>query len=388
MSFKQQPGVATSTSAIRQGIDIDKLSNYLSKHVPEVSLPIDVKQFKFGQSNPTYFLTDSKGVKYVMRKKPPGKLLSKTAHAVEREYKIMKALQDTDVPVPKMYCLCEDDSVLGSAFYVMEFVTGRIFADVRLTEIKDDKERRAIWHSAITTLAKLHKVDFRKVGLSDYGSHKDFYPRQIKSLGNVSAAQAQARGVDEDTGKEVSVGKIPGQDHLLEWYAKECPTGELTIVHGDYKLDNFIFHPTEPRILAVLDWELSTLGHPLSDLANLLQPFEIPVDGLEGTLVSGLLGFETSSTPPPTQEELIQSYCTTVGRAYPIPKWRVAVSFSAFRLAVILQGIAARVLGKQASSEQAKIVAKGFPPLGRLAEKVARETQRREQEQKAGKSKL
>lgn len=174
-----------------------------------------------------------------MRKKPPGELLSKTAHAVEREFQVMQALQGTDVPVPRMYGVCTDKSVLGSSFYIMEFVQGRIFADVRMPEVESYEERRAIWHSAIETLAKLHKVDFRKVGLEKYGSHKDFYPRQIKSLGQVSAAQAQVTGTDED-GKEQTVGKIPGQDHLIPWYSKNCPTGELTIVHGDYKLDNFV----------------------------------------------------------------------------------------------------------------------------------------------------
>lgn len=376
MSFKQEPGVATSTSAIRQGIDEKKLSDYIKANVPTIRLPVSIKQFRFGQSNPTYFLTDASGTKYVMRKKPPGKLLSKTAHAVEREYKIMKALEKTDVPVPKMYCLCEDNDVLGSPFYIMEFVDGRIFANVHLPEIKTDAERRQIWHSTIDVLGKLHRVDFRTVGLADYGSHKDFYPRQIKSLGSVSAAQAAVRGKDPEDGKEHEVGKIPGQDHLLKWYAQKCPTGELTIVHGDYKLDNFIFHPTEPRIVAVLDWELSTLGHPLSDLANLLQPFEIDHRGLEDSVVSGLANAPQSagSEGPPPAEELVALYCRTVGRAHPIPGWRVAVSFSAFRLAVILQGIAARVLTGQASSEQAKQVAKGFGPLGRLADKIAQET--------------
>ena len=217
-------------------------------------LPIQVKQFKFGQSNPTYFLTDSKGIKYVMRKKPPGKLLSQTAHAIEREYRIIKAVgEHTDVPVPKVYCLCTDEAVLGTPFYVMQFIQGRIFADIRMSDTMGDEERRQCWQSAITTLAKLHRVDPIKAGLSDYGSHEDFYHRQIRSLGRVSQAQAIVSADGQ------SVGQIPGIDWLLKWYDQKVPTGELCIVHGDYKIDNLIFHPTEPRLIGVLDWELSTL---------------------------------------------------------------------------------------------------------------------------------
>jgi len=158
---------------------------------------------------------------------------------------------------------------------------------------------------------------------------------------------------------------------LTKWYSQNCPTGELTIVHGDCKIDNLIFHPTEPRVIGILDWELSTLGHPLTDLANLLQPFDLPHDGLEDTILQGLQGLPPSHVP--LIDELMTTYCSTAGRPYPIPKWPVAVSFSMFRLSVIIQGIAARVLTNQASSEEAAVVAKGFKPLGRLAERIARE---------------
>ena len=222
--------------------------------MPSISLPIQTKQFKFGQSNPTYFLIDAKGIEYVMRKKPPGKLLSHTAHAIEREYRIIKAIgEHTDVPVPKVYCLCMDETILGTPFYVMEFIDGRIYSDVRLPDIKSEEERRECWQSAISTLAKLHLVDPIKIGLSDYGSHEDFYPRQIRSLGRVSQAQAKV-SADAKT-----VGQISDIDWLLKWYERKVPTGELCVVHGDYKIDNLIFHPTESRVIGVLDWELSTL---------------------------------------------------------------------------------------------------------------------------------
>lgn len=369
MAFRRQPGVATSTSAIRQGIDVESLSKYLAQEVRSISLPIEVKQFKFGQSNPTYFITDSKGTKYVMRKKPPGKLISKTAHAVEREYRIIKAVgEHTDVPVPKVYCLCTDNDVIGTPFYIMEFVEGRIFADIRMPELSTYEERKSAWRSAIETLAALHKVDPLKIGLSDYGSHSDFYPRQIKSLSQVSKAQASARN---DEGE--SVDEIPNIHRLVKWYSTHCPKGELTIVHGDFKIDNFIFHPTEPRVIAVLDWELSTLGHPLSDLANLMQPYDIPFTGLEDSILMGVKDLPESEGKVPPVGELLQLYCKCAGRKYPIDKWRVAVSFSAFRLAVIIQGIAARVVMKQASSEEAKEVARGYKPLGRLATRIAEE---------------
>lgn len=216
------------------------------------------------------------------------------------------------------------------------------------------------WLSAIETLAKLHRVDFRAIGLDNYGRHSGFYDRQMKSLGKVSQAQAN---VQDEHGQ--AVGPIPRLDEMFAWFKKNQVKDQATIVHGDFKIDNMIFHPTEPRVIGVLDWELSTIGHPLSDLSNLLQPFYVPAS--DDTSV-GMLGFKNSKEPLPVPEanELIQHYCKTLGQSYPIDRWMFAVAFSFFRLAVILQGIAARVARKQASSAQAKSYADRFKPVAQM----------------------
>lgn len=216
------------------------------------------------------------------------------------------------------------------------------------------------WFSAIETLAKLHRVDFKAIGLHNYGRHSGFYDRQMKSLGKVS--QAQANTLDEHG---QAVGPIPRLNEMFAWFKKNQVKDQATIVHGDFKIDNMIFHPTEPRVIGVLDWELSTIGHPLSDLSNLLQPFYVPASDDASV---GMLGFKNSKKPLPVPEanELIQHYCKTLGQPYPIDRWMFAVSFSFFRLAVILQGIAARVARKQASSAQAKSYADRFKPVGKL----------------------
>ncbi|KAK4509736.1 Paf1 complex component [Mucor velutinosus] len=351
-----------STSGIRSGHELnqEKLEAYLLKHVEGFKTPLHISQFQFGQSNPTYLLKDGNQQQYVLRKKPPGALLSSTAHAVEREYRIIHALgTKTDVPVPKVYVLCEDNDVIGTPFYVMEFLAGRIYEDCRMLSIPFE-ERRKLWFSAIETLAKLHRVNFKAIGLDNYGRHLGFYDRQMKSLGKVSQAQAN---VQDEYGQ--AVGPLPRLDEMFAWFKKNQVKDQATIVHGDFKIDNMIFHPTEPRVIGVLDWELSTIGHPLSDLSNLLQPFYVPAS--DDTSV-GMLGFKNSKEPLPVPEanELIQHYCKTLGQPYPIDRWMFAVAFSFFRLAVILQGIAARVARKQASSAQAKNYADRFKPVAQM----------------------
>ncbi|PHZ07586.1 APH-domain-containing protein [Rhizopus microsporus ATCC 52813] len=349
------------TTEVRKGHELDqaKLEAYLTTHVPGFKGPLYINQFKFGQSNPTYLLKDGNQQQYVLRKKPPGTLLSATAHAIEREYRIIHALgTKTDVPVPKVYVLCEDTSIIGTPFYVMEFLKGRIYEDCRMLTIPFE-ERRQLWHAAVETLAKLHRVDFKAIGLGNFGKHSEFYERQMRSLSKVSQAQANTK--DDETGEYV--GPIPRLDDMFAWFKKNKAHDQATIVHGDFKIDNMIFHPTEPKVIGILDWELSTIGHPLSDLSNLLQPYYVPEES-----AIGLRGFKNAKEPLPVPgvDELIQVYCSYTHQSYPLQGWNFAVAFSFFRLAVILQGVAARVARKQASSAEAKLHATRFRPVAQL----------------------
>ncbi|CAG8464829.1 6419_t:CDS:10, partial [Acaulospora colombiana] len=308
--------------ARRKSQDPRMLEPYLQANIPEFKAPLEVRQFKFGQSNPTYLLIDANKRRYVLRKKPSGVLLSAIAHAVEREYRILDALgRNTDIPVPKVYLLCEDSNTLDTPFYVMEFLEGRVFEDLRLLSLSPE-DRRKCWYSAIEVLAKLHSVDYKAIGLGTFGKSSGFYPRQIRSLLRTSAAQAV---VKDKNGNQV--GPLPRIDDRIRWFERNEVPDETTIVHGDYKLDNLVFHPTEPKVIGVLDWELSTIGHPLSDLANLLLNFYIK-DSI-GPLV-GLR--DLTDLPIPSADELMQFYCKNVGRPYPIPRFEYAIVFSFFRV--------------------------------------------------------
>ncbi|KAI9014996.1 kinase-like domain-containing protein [Gaertneriomyces semiglobifer] len=326
--------------------------------------PVEVKQFKLGQSNPTYFLKDATNTRYVLRKKPPGALISQTAHAVEREYRVLNALgQHTDVPVPKVFLLCEDKSVLGTPFYIMEFLEGRIFSDNLLSTIPVS-ERRAYYFSIIETVAKLHNVDFKKIGLGDYGKQGGFYPRQIGTLAKVSQAQAKVTDANGE-----AVGELYDLPNTIKWFQQNFPEDIVTLAHGDFKLDNMVFHPTEPRVIGILDWELSTVGNPLSDLANLLLPWYTPGQGM---FPEGMALMDAKRPlPVPEADEMLREYCRLTHRAYPIPKWEFCVAFSFFRLAVITQGIAARVKRNQASSANAKNVARLFQPCAMRVSQIA-----------------
>ncbi|EMD33149.1 hypothetical protein CERSUDRAFT_118211 [Gelatoporia subvermispora B] len=362
---------------VRAGIDIASLNAYLASHVKAVQGPVEVKQFKFGQSNPTYFLTDSRGQRFVLRKKPAGQLLSTTAHQIEREYTILSALHkhntnsstsaEQRVPIPTPVHLCEDTSVVGTPFYIMEFLDGRIFTDVKMPEVPPET-RRECWLSAVSALAALGSLDPFALGLRSFGPNTPYFPRQIRSLTRVSRAQAQA--TDVESGKPT--GDIPRYVELIAWYEAHLPderkTG-LRIVHGDYKLDNLIFHPTENRVIGILDWELCTLGSPLADLANMTLPWAVDPALLpkEFPASSALPGLKNAKDAPIQLEELEREYCRLTKQPYPIEEMIFARSWMLFRLSVISQGIAARYARRQASSEKAYIHVKLFPYIGHFA---------------------
>ncbi|PQE29973.1 acyl- dehydrogenase family member 11 protein [Rutstroemia sp. NJR-2017a WRK4] len=348
---------------VRQPIDLQSLEKYIAANVPEIKTPIDIKQFGFGQSNPTYQLLASDGQKFVMRKKPPGKLLSKTAHQVEREYQVIHALERTDVPVPKAYCLCEDPTIIGTPFYIMEFLDGRIIEDPTMPDVTP-AERTEMWHDAIRTLAKLHRIDPASVNLSTFGKPSGFYNRQIRTFGTISNAQAAT--VDIET-KE-PVGQIPHIDEILAYFSdKESqPQDRGTPIHGDYKIDNLVFHKTEPRVIGILDWEMSTIGHPLSDLVNLLMPYTMANETTHFTS-SSLPRFREGNTPGlPTRSQLLEWYAE-VGGYDPNPDLSWGVAFGFFRATCIYQGIAARWAQRQASSAKAKENGKMMWPMAELA---------------------
>ncbi|KAL6715721.1 hypothetical protein ACLMJK_006682 [Lecanora helva] len=351
------------TGAIRQAIDDAALSAYIEKHVPHIRVPISIKQFGFGQSNPTYLLIADDHQNYVLRKRPPGQLLSKTAHRVDREYRIIHALENTDVPVPKVWCLCEDVTVLGTAFYIMEFLDGRIFEDASFPGVTAT-ERRDMWHDAVRTLGKLHRVSPSSVNLSSFGPSSDFYNRQLRTFSAISSSQAQA--VDIET--KVPVGKMPHYDDTVAFLrdAETQPQDRATLIHGDYKIDNLVFHKTEPKVIGILDWEMSTIGHPLSDLSNLLTPFcfaENPPDSALSSRTNPAFYPDARTAGLPSRAQCVKWYADVAG-------WDPQASvdwgdtFACFRNGVIMQGIAARYALRQASSEKAKEIGDLMGPYG------------------------
>ncbi|KAF6830383.1 aminoglycoside phosphotransferase [Colletotrichum musicola] len=348
---------------VRHPIDQEALERYIRDNVPEIKTPLNIKQFGYGQSNPTYQLTDAAGARFVLRKKPPGKLLSKAAHKVEREHRIIHALGPTSVPVPKTYCLCEDDSVIGTAFYVMQFLDGRIFEDPTMPEVSSPEERTALWKAATATLAALHKVDPDSVGLGRFGKREGFYKRQVATWTTICESQAAA--VDLETGEKV--GDLPHFGEMVRFFADEGrqPGDRGTLVHGDYKIDNIVFHKTEPRVIGVLDWEMSTVGHPLSDLCNFLTPYFTATRAESGVYAhEGFLPGATPGLPP--VEEVVSWYASAAGWD-PSPELNWGMAFNIFRLSAVLQGIAARAAQGQASSEKAKMFAVTRTPLAEFA---------------------
>lgn len=316
--------------------DESRLAAYLSRHVDGFGGDVLIRQFQGGFSNPTFHL-QTKDHAYVLRKKPPGQLLP-SAHAVDREYKVLRALRDTDVPVPRVHLLCEDDSVIGTMFYVMDYVEGRVYTD-RLLPGCTPQQRSEMYDAMNDVLARLHRVDYRAVGLEDFGRPGGYVARQVSRW----SKQYQASAVDD----------TPAMNQLMEWLPRHLPArDEATIAHGDYRIGNLLFHPTESRVVAVLDWELSTIGHPLGDLAYCCSPYHMPGSserGFEGQGDLARLGI-------PAEKPFLEDYCRRVGRD-DIPDWKFFVVFSMFRSAGILAGVYRRSVdgqGVDARMAQAK----------------------------------
>ena len=329
----QASGTATTPVRAAHRIDQAGLERYLGEHVPEAAPIRAISQFAAGQSNPTY-LIEGPEKRFVLRKKPPGTLLP-SAHLVEREYRILAALAETDVPVPRVHHLCEDTDIVGTAFYVMDHVEGSVDQDPAWPALAPDR-RRALYDSMADVLARLHGVDWRGLGLADFGKEGNYIARQIRRW----SGQYEASRTDE----------IPEMDRLLAWLPDHIPDDdETTIVHGDYRPGNLIVHAHEPRIAAVLDWELSTLGHPLSDLAHNCLAFSIPRGA---SALPGLGGADFEALGLPAEEAYRDTYCARAGRG-PIAEWRFYMAFAFFRMAAICQGVYARGLKGNASAPNA-----------------------------------
>ena len=333
--------VGTRPVASGHAFDVSALTGWIEKNLDGFKGPLTVEMFKGGQSNPTYKLVTPKQ-SYVLRSKPgPVAKLLPSAHAIEREFKVMSGLYGTDVPVPRMYGLCEDESLIGRAFYVMEFIEGRVLWDQSLPGMTT-AQRGEIYDEMNRVIAALHSVKYAERGLADYGKPGNYFERQIGRW----SKQYQA-----------SITKpIPEMDRLIEWLPARIPpaakdSSMTSIVHGDYRLDNLMFHPTEPKVLAILDWELSTLGHPLADFSYHCMSWHIPPGAFRG-----IAGLDLAALGIPSEADYIRRYCERTGIAKPAEikaDWNFYLAYNMFRLAAILQGIAKRAEDGTASSAQA-----------------------------------
>ena len=334
----------TKPVAEQHAFDIAALERHLARGLPGFAGPLSVEQFKGGQSNPTYKLS-TPGATYVMRAKPgPAAKLLPSAHAIDREFRVMSALGATDVPVPRMLLLCEDESVIGRAFMVMEFVAGRVLWDQTLPGMTP-AERTAVYDETNRVIAALHRVDPSAVGLSDYGRPGNYFERQIARWSRQYAASVTQ--------------PIASMDALIDWLPAHIPAAardesQPRIVHGDFRLDNVVFHPTEPRVLAVLDWELSTLGHPLADFSYHCMSWHIPQQSGRG-----ILGADLQALGIPDEASYIRRYCERTGRtaedlAAVGRDWNFYIAYNLFRIAAILQGVAKRAEDGTAASAQAR----------------------------------
>lgn len=346
----------TGTAAVAQqhAFDVAALERWLSAHLQGFEGPLSVEQFKGGQSNPTFKLT-TPGRTYVMRTKPgPLAKLLPSAHAIEREFRVMDALALSEVPVARMHVLCDDESVIGRAFYLMDFVAGRVLWEQSLPGLQP-AERAAVYDEMNRVLAALHNVEVKAVGLSDFGRPGNYFGRQIKRW----SQQYQASFTEP----------IPEMDRLMDWLPAHMPASALdetqvAIVHGDYRLDNLIFHPDEPRVIAVLDWELSTIGHPLADFSYHCMSWHI-----QPGVFRGIAGLDLPALGIPAERDYVARYCARTGRGSPdalLADWNFYLAYNLFRLAAITQGIAKRVVDGTAASAQARATGAATRPLAEL----------------------
>lgn len=341
------------TTPVRAGYEFDEqaLAAWMRENVDEFSGPLAISQFKGGQSNPTYRI-DTPSRSYVLRRKPPGVLL-KGAHAIDREARVMRAVALAGFPTPRIYGLCTDEAVIGTWFYVMALVEGRNFWDARFPEVKA-AERPAYFSALNETIATLHRLSPATLKLEDFGKSGDYFARQISRWTRQYLADEAA-------------GRDPNMDRLIEWLPENMPAHDdaTCVAHGDFRIDNLIFHPTEPRVIAVLDWELSTLGHPIADFANHAMMYHMPP-----RIMAGLAGVDLAALNIPSEAEYVAAYCGRTGRAG-IERYEACLAFSFFRMAAIFHGIKGRVIRGTASSAQASERAKALPDLADIAWRLA-----------------
>ena len=344
--------IGTKPVEERHRIDTAALEAFLKLKISSLA------QFKGGQSNPTYCITAADGKRYVLRRKPPGKLLP-SAHAVEREFKVISALHPTGFPVAWPLVLCDDESVIGTAFYVMDYVEGRVLWDQSLPGMTRE-ERAAIWDELNRTISKLHTIDYRAVGLEDFGKPGNYIERQVARWSKQYRASETER--------------VEAMDKLIDWLPQNIPpeTG-TSVVHGDFRLDNAIFHPAEPKILAVLDWELSTLGDPLADFAYHCMSWHIPPGAFRG-----IAGLDLDALGIPTEENYLEHYCKRTSRSgVNRSHWDFYLAYNLFRIAAILQGIKKRVVEGTAASAHAADAGSRVQPLAELGWKQVEKILRR-----------
>ncbi|GAB3496450.1 phosphotransferase [Curvibacter fontanus] len=367
MSELEQQYVGTRPVSAAHAFDVAALQTWLGQNLPDFAGPLTVEAFKGGQSNPTYkLITPARS--YVMRAKPgPVAKLLPSAHAIEREYAVMRGLHGTAVPVPQMSVLCEDEAVIGRAFYIMEFMPGRILWEQSLPDF-DPSGRRALYLEMSRVISALHTVKFAERGLAAYGKPGHYVERQIGRWSKQYRASADGAGALSQP--------IPEMEKLIDWLPAHLPASArdeslVSIVHGDYRLDNLMFHASEPRVIAVLDWELSTLGHPLADFAYHCMAWHIPPGAFRG-----IGGLDLAALGIPSEEEYIRLYCERTGLATPATlkaDWNFYMAYNMFRIAAILQGIAKRVENGTASSAQAQKSAAGARPMAAMAWQFAQQ---------------